>query len=90
VWGGLLPSVAASNGGTNGGNGNDGVSFTYGYLTLGTCGGGGSYKTAQATGRGGDGSYGSGGGGGAASDNGFASGRGGNGGAGICVILSIG
>ena len=90
VWGGLLPSVAASSGGTNGGDGNDGVSFTYGYLTLGTCGGGGSYKTAQATGRGGDGSYGSGGGGGAGSDNGFASGRGGNGGAGICVILSIG
>ena len=90
VWGGLLPSVAASSGGTNGGNGNDGVSFTYGYLTLGTCGGGGSYKTAQATGRGGDGSYGSGGGGGAASDNGYASGRGGNGGNGICIILTIG
>jgi hypothetical protein len=90
VWGGLLPSVAASSGGTNGGNGNDGVTFTYGYLTLGTCGGGGSYKTAQATGRGGDGSYGSGGGGGAGSDNGYASGRGGNGGGGICVILSIG
>jgi hypothetical protein len=90
LWGGLLPSVAASSGGTNGGNGNDGVSFTYGYLTLGTCGGGGSYRTAQATGRGGDGSYGSGGGGGAGSDNGNASGRGGNGGGGICVILSIG
>ena len=90
VWGGLLPSVAASSGGTNGGNGNDGVSFTYGYLTLGTCGGGGSYKTAQATGRGGDGSYGSGGGGGAGSDNGYASGRGGNGGNGICIILTIG
>jgi hypothetical protein len=90
VWSGLLPSVAASSGGTNGGNGNDGVSFTYGYLTLGTCGGGGSYKNAQATGRGGDGSYGSGGGGGAGSNNGFASGRGGNGGGGICVIVSIG
>ena len=90
LWGGLLPSVAASSGGTNGGNGNDGVSFTYGYLTLGTCGGGGSYKTAQATGRGGDGSYGSGGGGGAGADNGTASGRGGNGGNGICIILTIG
>lgn len=89
-WGGLLPSVAASSGGTNGGNGNDGVSFTYGYLTLGTSGGGGSYATAQATGRGGDGSYGSGGGGGAGSDNGYASGRGGNGGNGICIILTIG
>lgn len=83
-------SIAASTGGTNGGNGNDGVSFTYGYLTLGTCGGGGSYKTGQATGRGGDGSYGCGGGGGAASDNGFASGRGGNGGGGICIIVTIG
>jgi hypothetical protein len=83
-------SIAASTGGTNGGDGNDGVSFTYGYLTLGTCGGGGSYKTAQDTGRGGDGSYGSGGGGGAASDNDFASGRGGNGGNGICIIVSIG
>lgn len=90
LWGGLLPSVAASSGGTNGGNGNDGVSFTYGYLTLGTSGGGGSYKSGQATGRGGDGSYGSGGGGGAGTENGYASGRGGNGGGGICVILSIG
>jgi len=89
-WSVILPSVSISTGGTNGGNGNDGVSFTYSYLTVGTPGGGGSYKTAQATGRGGDASYGAGGGGGAASDNGFASGRGGNGGNGICIIVSIG
>jgi hypothetical protein len=89
-WTAIYPSVQACTGGTDGGNGSDGVSFTHGYLTIGTPGGGGSYKTAQATGRGGDGSYGAGGGGGAASDNGFASGRGGNGGGGICIILSIG
>jgi hypothetical protein len=89
LWSAWLP-ISASSGGTNGGNGNDGVSFIYGYLTLGTPGGGGSYKTGQATGRGGDGSYGCGGGGGAASDNGFASGRGGNGGGGICIIVTIG
>jgi hypothetical protein len=89
-WSPILPSVAVSSGGTNGGNGNDGVSFTYGYFTVGTPGGGGSYKTGQATGRGGDASFGAGGGGGAASDNGFASGRGGNGGNGICVVISIG
>jgi hypothetical protein len=89
-WSVILPSVSVSTGGTNGGNGNDGVSFTYSYLTVGTPGGGGSYKTGQATGRGGDGSYGAGGGGGAASDNGYASGRGGNGGNGICIIVSIG
>ena len=89
-WSQILPSVAVSTGGTDGGNGNDGVSFNYSYLTVGTPGGGGSYKTGQATGRGGDASYGAGGGGGAASDNGFASGRGGNGGNGICIIVSIG
>jgi hypothetical protein len=89
-WTPIYSSVQACTGGTNGGNGSDGVSFTHGYLTIGTPGGGGSYKTNQATGRGGDGSYGAGGGGGAASDNGFDSGRGGNGGGGICIILSIG
>jgi hypothetical protein len=89
-WTVIYPSVQACTGGTNGGNGSDGVSFTHGYLTIGTPGGGGSYKTGQATGRGGDGSYGAGGGGGAASDNGFASGRGGNGGGGICIIVTIG
>jgi hypothetical protein len=89
-WSPILPSVAVSSGGTNGGDGNDGVSFTYGYFTVGTPGGGGSYKTGQATGRGGDASFGAGGGGGAASDNGFASGRGGNGGNGICIVVSIG
>ena len=89
MWSLFLP-ISPSNGGTNGGNGNDGVSFNYSYLTLGTSGGGGSYKTGQATGRGGDASYGSGGGGGAASDNGFNSGRGGNGGNGFCIIITQG
>jgi len=89
-WTGIYPSVAASSGGTNGGNGNDGITFTHGYATLGTPGGGGGYKTGQAGGNGGSGSYGCGGGGGAASDNGFTSGAGGAGGNGICIILSIG
>jgi hypothetical protein len=89
-WSVVFPSVAASSGGTNGGSGNNGVSWNNGYLTLGTPGGGGSYKTAQATGAGGNGSYGCGGGGGAASDNGYASGAGGNGGGGICIIVTIG
>lgn len=80
-------------GGTNGGNGADGSGSVslYGFLTLGNGGGGGSYRTGQATGRGGDASnYGAGGGGGAPSDNGFASGRGGNGSSGLCVVISIG
>jgi hypothetical protein len=89
-WTGIYPSVAASSGGTNGGNGNNGITFTHGYATLGTPGGGGGYKTGQAGGNGGSGSYGCGGGGGAASDNGFTSGAGGPGGNGICIILSIG
>lgn len=89
-WTGIYPSVAASSGGTNGGNGNNGITFTHGYATLGTPGGGGGYKTGQAGGNGGSGSYACGGGGGAASDNGFASGAGGAGGDGICIILSIG
>jgi hypothetical protein len=82
--------VAPSTGGSNGGNGNNGVSYNYSYFTAGTPGGGGSYKTGQSTGAGGNGSYGSGGGGGAASDNGFNSGAGGNGGNGICIIITIG
>jgi hypothetical protein len=89
-WTAIYPSVAASSGGTNGGNGNNGITFTHGYATLGTPGGGGGYKTGQAGGNGGSGSYGCGGGGGAASDNGFTSGAGGAGGNGICIILSIG
>jgi len=89
-WTAIYPSVAASSGGTNGGNGNNGITFTHGYATLGTPGGGGGYKTGQAGGNGGSGSYGCGGGGGAASDNGFTSGAGGPGGNGICIILSIG
>ena len=89
-WTGIYSSVAASSGGTNGGNGNNGVTFTHGYATLGTPGGGGSYKTGQATGAGGNGQYGCGGGGGAASDNGFTSGAGGNGGGGICIIITVG
>jgi len=89
IWS-LWLGVPASTGGTNGGAGNDGVSYNYTFYTLGTCGGGGSYKSGQATGKGGDGSYGAGGGGGAASDNGFASGKGGDGGDGICIIVSMG
>jgi hypothetical protein len=80
-------------GGTDGGNGGDGSGSVtlFGVLTLGNAGGGGSYKTAQATGRGGDASnYGAGGGGGAGADNGFASGRGGNGSGGMAVVISIG
>ena len=89
-WSQISGSPAVSAGGTNGGNGNNGVNFTCGYATIGTPGGGGSYKTGQATGAGGNGGYGAGGGGGAASDNGFASGAGGNGGSGICIVVSIG
>lgn len=89
----FLTQTTGAVGGTNGSNGGDGVgSITaFGILTLGNAGGGGSYKTAQATGRGGDATnYGAGGGGGAASDNGFASGRGGNGSGGMAVVISIG
>jgi hypothetical protein len=89
-WSQIPGSPAVSAGGTNGGNGNNGVNFSCGYATIGTPGGGGSYKTGQATGAGGNGGYGAGGGGGAASDNGFASGAGGNGGGGICIVVSIG
>jgi len=80
-------------GGTDGGNGGNGSGSVtlFGVLTIGNAGGGGSYKTAQATGRGGDASnYGAGGGGGAGADNGFASGRGGNGSGGMAVVISIG
>jgi hypothetical protein len=89
LWSSWLP-VAPSTGGTNGGAGNNGVTYIYTFFTIGTPGGGGSYKTAQATGAGGNGSYGSGGGGGAGSDNGFNSGGGGAGGNGICIIVSMG
>ena len=76
--------------GTNGGNGGNGSNNTFGFLTIGTGGGGGSYKTGQATGAGGNGGYGAGGGGGAGSDNGFASGKGGDGGSGLVIIVSEG
>lgn len=77
-------------GGTNGGNGGNGTNNQLGILYFGSGGGGGSYKTGQATGAGGNGGYGAGGGGGAASDNGFASGAGGNGGGGLVIVVSEG
>lgn len=85
-------STAGGSGGTDGGNASNGNTFTYAPLgiILGTGGGGGSYKTGQATGNGGNGVYGAGGGGGAASDNGFNSGAGGNGGDGFIVIITEG
>ena len=76
--------------GTNGGNGGNGTNNQTGYLYFASSGGGGSYKTGQATGNGGNGGYGAGGGGGSASDNGFASGAGGNGGNGLCIIVCFG
>jgi hypothetical protein len=77
--------------GTNGGSGgNGGDNLIGGYFYLNTSGGGGSYKTGQATGAGGNGGIGAGGGGGAASDNGFNSGAGGVGGDGVCIIISEG
>ncbi len=76
--------------GADGGNGGNGSNNVLGYLQYGTAGGGGSYKTGQATGAGGNGGYGAGGGGGAASDNGFASGAGGNGGGGLVIVVTEG
>lgn len=77
--------------GTNGGNGGNGTNYQIGsFFYLNTGGGGGSYKTGQATGAGGNGGYGAGGGGGAASDNGFNSGAGGKGGDGLCIVISEG
>lgn len=82
-------SFASVAGGTDGGNGQDATSTqVLGDRVRGAGGGGGSYKTGQATGRGGNATVGGGGGGGAASDNGFASGAGGNGGDGWARIIS--
>ena len=87
-------TVTIVNNGTilgRGGNGGNGSNNQIGnYLYLNTGGGGGSYKTGQATGNGGNGGFGGGGGGGAASDNGFASGAGGKGGDGLCIVISEG
>jgi hypothetical protein len=76
--------------GSNGGNGGNGDNNQAGFLYFGSAGGGGSYKTGQATGAGGNGGYGAGGGGGAASDNGHNSGAGGNGGGGLVIVVSEG
>jgi len=90
-WTTIFPQVTFGSIGTNGGNGGNGSSTPIGnILYINTGGGGGSYKTGQATGAGGDGGYGAGGGGGAASDNGFASGAGGRGGDGLCIVISEG
>jgi hypothetical protein len=90
AWSYNYPTIPISYGGINGNQGTDGTNHSFGYLLIGTSGGGGSYATAQNTGRGGNGGYGAGGGGGAGSDNGFTSGRGGNGGDGLCIIVSMG
>jgi hypothetical protein len=89
-WLTTYPTWLFGAGGTNGGNGGNGSNNQTGYLLFGSSGGGGSYKTGQATGNGGNGGYGAGGGGGAASDNGFNSGAGGNGGNGLCIIICEG
>jgi hypothetical protein len=90
-WTTAISTITFGSPGTNGGNGGNGSNNQIGnYLYLNTGGGGGSYKTGQATGNGGDGGYGAGGGGGAASDNGFASGAGGKGGDGLCIVISEG
>jgi hypothetical protein len=90
-WTTIIPTITFGTPGTNGGNGGNGSNNQIGnYLYLNTGGGGGSYKTGQATGNGGNGGYGAGGGGGAASDNGFASGAGGKGGDGLCIVISEG
>ena len=89
-WVSAFPTWLFGSAGTNGGNGGNGSNNQTGYLYFASSGGGGSYKTGQATGSGGNGGYGAGGGGGAASDNGFASGSGGNGGNGLCIIVCSG
>lgn len=90
-WTTIFPTITFGTPGTNGGNGGNGSNNQIGnYLYLNTGGGGGSYKTGQATGNGGNGAFGAGGGGGAASDNGFASGAGGKGGDGLCIVISEG
>lgn len=90
-WTTIFPQVTFGTPGTDGGSGGNGSSIPIGnILYINTGGGGGSYKTGQATGAGGDGGYGAGGGGGAASDNGFASGAGGRGGDGLCIVISEG
>ena len=92
-WLVMFPSLGITFGasGTGGGNGGDGNAYLNGELYINTSGGGGSYKTGQATGNGGSAlGYGAGGGGGAASNNGFASGAGGNGGGGLVIVVSEG
>lgn len=89
-WISAYPTWLFGSAGTNGGNGGNGSNNQTGYLYFASSGGGGSYKTGQATGSGGNGGYGAGGGGGSASDNGFASGAGGNGGNGLCIIVCSG
>lgn len=89
-WVSTYPTWLFGSAGTNGGNGGNGSNNQTGYLYFASSGGGGSYKTGQATGSGGNGGYGAGGGGGAGSDNGFASGAGGNGGNGLCIIVCEG
>ena len=90
-WLTIFPTLTFGAQGTNGGSGGNGMSLQIGgLLYLSTSGGGGSYKTAQATGAGGNGGYGAGGGGGAASDAGHASGAGGNGGGGLVIVVSEG
>jgi hypothetical protein len=90
-WTTAISTITFGTPGTNGGNGGNGSNNQIGnYLYINTGGGGGSYKTGQATGNGGDGGYGAGGGGGAASDNGFDSGAGGKGGNGLCIVITEG
>ncbi len=90
-WPIIIPTITFGASGSNGGNGGNGSNNQIGnYLYINTGGGGGSYRTGQATGNGGNGGYGAGGGGGAASDNGFASGAGGRGGDGLCIVISEG
>ena len=90
-WPTIFPTLTFGTAGTNGGSGGNGMSLQIGgFLYLSTSGGGGSYKTAQATGAGGNGGYGAGGGGGAGSDNGYNSGKGGDGGGGLLIVVSEG
>jgi Repeat of unknown function (DUF5907) len=89
-WTSQFPNWTYGTAGSDGGAGGNGSNNPLGYLFFGSAGGGGSYKTGQATGAGGNGGYGAGGGGGAASDNGFASGAGGNGGGGLVIVVSEG
>lgn len=72
-------------------SGSPGFRIPYKFVTCGTGGGGGDYRSGQNGNNGRNGGlYGGGGGGGSASDNGFSSGIGGNGSNGIVVIVEIG